>query len=37
VELHTRIPAAFAENTGAEDGIMLVVERATKKEERWRC
>ena len=37
VELHARIPAAFAENTGAEGGIMLVVERATKKEERRRC
>ena len=28
---------AFAENAGAEGGIMLVVERATKKEERRRC
>lgn len=37
VELHARIPAAFAENTGAEGGIMLVVERATKREERRRC
>ena len=37
VELHARIPAAFAENTGAEGGIMLVVERFTKKEERRRC
>ena len=37
VELHARIPAAFAENTGAEGGIMLVVERTTKKEERRRC
>jgi hypothetical protein len=37
VELHARMPAAFAENTSAEGGIMLVVERATKKEERRRC
>ena len=37
VELNARIPAAFAENAGAEGGIMLVVERATKKEERRRC
>jgi hypothetical protein len=37
MELHARIPAAFTENTGCEGGIMIVVERATKKEERRRC
>jgi hypothetical protein len=37
VELHARVPAGFVGNTGAERGIMLVVKRATKKEERRRC
>jgi hypothetical protein len=36
VELHVRIPAALSENIGAERSILLVVERATKKEERRR-